>query len=248
MDGKKRGIALIIDNQEFSSGSILNRVGSELDAKRLEKLLASLKFEVHRKTNQTAAEIRNLFDEYSKSDYTESDCFLAVVLTHGVDSSLGVFGTDLAVDLNNPEIRDETGAFNFSKFTSLVDIRKEVYEKFSENKSLADKPKIFFVNASAANQDLKAEENATALSSYKRFNDFFIDYSTVDDSALAERDQLREGSVYVQALTETLAEKYQREHLTDLITITHRITFEKVEKKQQQPYLEQSLLRKVYFL
>ena len=250
MDNKKRGIALIINNSEFGSHEIQNREGSDLDVKRLETVLKSMKFEVHRKNNQTAAEIKNLLEEYSKNDYEDSDCFLSVIMSHGL-GSLGVFGTDLKEDLSHLDSLKNInsyawdGTFNWEKFTSLVDVRKEIYEKFSLNKSLSDKPKLFFINASSVNSELNS--GSAKLINYTRMNDFLIDYSSVDDLSLVKERDPTEGSIYIQELTETLTEQSKREHLTDMITTTHRKTFEKVGRKQQ-PVVEQSLIRKIYFL
>ena len=60
-----------------------------------------------------------LLEEYSKNDYEDSDCFLSVIMSHGL-GLLGVFGTDLKDDLNNLE--KVSGQYDFAIYSHVVEL------------------------------------------------------------------------------------------------------------------------------
>lgn len=63
MDYKRRGLAVIINNQDFLIPGVLKRAGSEVDAHNMEDVLTNLGFEVKQYKNKTAREIRAILDQ-----------------------------------------------------------------------------------------------------------------------------------------------------------------------------------------
>lgn len=125
MTRRPRGIALIISNEHFEENpSLRDRRGNEIDVQHLQELWQFLNFEVILKQDLVSQDIYTALREISTLDHSQYDCFVCCLLSHGADG--GIFGTDCEL----VEIKDITAMF-----------------KGVACPSLANKPKLFFVQA-----------------------------------------------------------------------------------------------------
>ncbi|XP_067055300.1 caspase-3-like isoform X1 [Acropora muricata] len=124
MTSTPRGIAVIISNKNFleSSGQhFSSREGTEVDREALKRLFKILQFKVEIYNNQTKAGIRRIAVEMAAFDHSKYDAFIFAVLSHGREGV--VYGTD-----------------------DIIPIR-DITSSFTQCRSLAGKPKIFFFQA-----------------------------------------------------------------------------------------------------
>ncbi|XP_074616337.1 uncharacterized protein LOC141875832 [Acropora palmata] len=124
MTSTPRGIAVIISNKNFleSSGQhFSSREGTEVDREALKRLFKILQFKVEIYNNQTKAGIRRVAVEMAAFDHSKYDAFIFAVLSHGREGV--VYGTD-----------------------GIISIR-DITSSFTQCRSLAGKPKIFFFQA-----------------------------------------------------------------------------------------------------
>ena len=145
MSHPMRGIALIINNEEFDPRTNMNsRTGSTRDVEQLKKVLADkLQFNVIIRNNMTVKQLKKIFEDMSLTDHTQNDCFLCVILSHGDDGGI-IYGTDGSVNLND-----------------LIS-----YILPNKCASLAGKPKLFFVQASLGNKLDEGVEMEDATGSF----------------------------------------------------------------------------------
>ncbi|XP_053406687.1 caspase-3-like [Mercenaria mercenaria] len=200
MDFPRRGIAVVINNKNFSPEMEKKgygvRTGTDVDATRICSRLKMLGFEVDRYHDATCKQMKMAFSGAAAKDHSDADCFVGVILSHGEKDK--VFGTDGPVDTND--------IFQYFKGYSC--------------KSLAGKPKIFFIQACRGHQldegvnmnvadakpfqyEAKAEEEEEIRIPNEA--DFIVSYSTVP-GYYSWRNSAN-GSWYVQALVHIL-DKY----------------------------------------
>lgn len=123
MSHKRRGFALIINNEHFMNLPV--RDGSSIDTEEMTIALEHLGFEVIINHNQTVKEMKDLLNDMASRDHTDNDCFLLVLLSHGNREDI-LYGTD-----------DNT-----------VTLEEIIEPMLSEKcRSLIGKPKLIFVSA-----------------------------------------------------------------------------------------------------
>ena len=126
MKHDKRGVALVINIRTYDAPNPLKlkeRVWSEQDVKNLKTTLEYLEFDLRFYENLTATEIRDQIQKIADEDHTNSDCFLCVVMSHGIDDKI------MASD---------------SEEISMKEIMQPIKESCA---SLENKPKLFFFQA-----------------------------------------------------------------------------------------------------
>lgn len=124
MEKRPRGICLIFNNKKFQNMDLQERTGTERDVENLRSLWEKLHFNVVVKTDLTAHEMYDAARDYSRHDHSNFDCFVCCILSHGVQG--GIYGSDGDV-------------IEISQITSQF--------RGAACHSLADKPKLFFVQA-----------------------------------------------------------------------------------------------------
>lgn len=127
MEKRPRGICLIFNNKKFADNrlpQLQERLGTEKDVENLRRLWEKLHFNVVIKTNLSANDMYATARDFSNLDHSNYDCFVCCILSHGING--GIYGSDGEVI----EIHQIT-----SQFRGLA------------CRSLADKPKLFFVQA-----------------------------------------------------------------------------------------------------
>uniref|UniRef100_A0A8C5Q4S6 Caspase family p20 domain-containing protein n=1 Tax=Leptobrachium leishanense TaxID=445787 RepID=A0A8C5Q4S6_9ANUR len=146
-----------------------------------------LGFEVVTFRDQTAEDMNRHLSDFSKKDHSDRDCFVCCIMTHG--GSGVVMGTD----------------------NEIVSIREIITYFVTKNcQTLAEKPKIFFIQASQGTVPQSAnpiEKDAAAR--HKKYvpsipddADLLVGMSTVDGHYSFRH--IRDGTWYIQALCKNL--------------------------------------------
>lgn len=118
-----RGYLLIINNVDFKQSSGMHmhrRSGSDRDSEQMKSMFEEMGFLVNPKRNLTVNEMRSVFLEAAKTDFSNLSTFACCILSHGKEGV--VYGTDQTIDI------------------------REISSYFSID-SLAGKPKLFFIQA-----------------------------------------------------------------------------------------------------
>lgn len=199
MDFPNRGRAIIVNNKNFSRELQKNgygtRIGTDIDATKIGHRLELLGFTVDRYHDLTCKEMLDLFRHAASQDHSESDCFVAVLLSHGEEGY--IFGHDDKI-----ATEDLLNFFRGDKCETLL-----------------GKPKLFIIQACRGTQlDPGADVNVydakrsfdNAFSGQNEIRipaaaDFLVCYSTVP-GFYAWRNQAN-GSWFIQALTSAI-DKY----------------------------------------
>ncbi|XP_075036226.1 caspase-8-like isoform X2 [Mixophyes fleayi] len=235
MNRKHRGYCLIINNSEFMKSD--RRRGTEKDEESLKSVFSWLELEVELHKELTTQQIHNCMQDFQARDHTERDCFVCCILTHG--QSRAVFGTD----------------------NGIIDI-ENIISYFSSCKSLAGKPKLFFIQACQGKNSQKAhdiEADATASSDDKKsapsipnHADFLVGMSTVDGYYSFRHTQ--RGSWYIQTLCKNLTKMVPKgEDILSILTKVNRDVSEmehsndKGTKMKQMPQPAYTLRKKLVF-
>ncbi|XP_048258773.1 caspase-3-like isoform X1 [Haliotis rufescens] len=130
MQRRPRGILLIINNEKFSTARqeknlpLEDRDGTNVDATSLDMLFEKLSFITITEKNLTREGIIEVLRRQQQVNHDNYDCFVCVILSHGTGG--GVFGVDGEV----ANTQDITDMFNGQNC-----------------KTLAGKPKLFFIQA-----------------------------------------------------------------------------------------------------
>ncbi|KAK7864598.1 hypothetical protein R5R35_003189 [Gryllus longicercus] len=124
MRHKRRGRAVIINNDEFQMVGMTARAGSDVDVKNLSESFKALEFEVQIHTNKQFREINEIIHQLAAEDHTDADCIAVAVLTHGLGNNYL-----LAQDVPYPV--------------------HMLWQPFTADNclTLAGKPKLFFIQA-----------------------------------------------------------------------------------------------------
>ena len=124
MEHKQRGKCVIINNTYFDdSETLAERTGTHVDRAQLTSCFKSLDFDVQNWDEKEAQEIRSGIDKLAEEDFTDHDCLVVCVLTHG--------------DLNCLHAKDDKYGLEY-----LLDAFKS-----DLCRTLAGKPKIFIIQA-----------------------------------------------------------------------------------------------------
>ncbi|KAI3379882.1 hypothetical protein SNEBB_002276 [Seison nebaliae] len=241
MNNRCRGIALIVNNYRFESNTSLGvRHGSDVDEQNLKKTFAKLDFDVHVKHNQSARNLRKLFDYYAQQDFSNSDCFAAIILSHG--DTDGIYGTDTIVPLEC------------------------LMEPLQRSVSLVGKPKLLFIQAcrgSKLNERIHstngkicidAKEQLPSIQSIPIKADFLFAYATLEGH-YAWRN-VENGSWFVQTLCQIFDTESEKKEILHLLTkIQRRISYHYhsncddnfMNNRQQMPCFVSTLTKELYF-
>lgn len=214
MDANPRGICLIINNRDFyrdpmrpEAKQMINREGTDVDRNKLTTTFQDLNFIVLVKDNLTDTQMLQEVTKLSFQNHSQYDCFVCCILTHGVLGALyGVNGITLP-------IRDLTAPLRTQSCPTL-----------------ADKPKLFFLQACQGKEKQTGFEMQTDSEALETDGpgqlipneaDFLLGYATVP-GFVSYRSKTR-GSWYITKLTEMLR-KYAYDH--DILDILTFVNFE----------------------
>nr|QLI42792.1 caspase-3-like protein [Onchidium reevesii] len=244
MDHPKRGIAVIINNKDFLPQTGMgSRTGTDVDAESMHDLLNEMSFEkIIPKKNVSVKDMKELFWDVSKYDHSRSDCFVCVILTHGEEGY--VYGTD-----------------------GKIPIDDLVYPFKGHNcKTLAGKPKLFFIQAcrgqeldggvdvSDAIGEEEAMEEEVVIRRIPTEADFLMAYSVVP-GYFAWRNSSR-GSWFIQAIVSVFQANWKTmDVLTMMTRVNKKVAYDfqsnassqSMNRKKQIPCITSMLTKDVYF-
>jgi len=250
-----RGLALIIEIEEFVNNVEKPRIGSHVDTENLLKLFQQLHFKADHKKNLTRPQFLAVLREFANNqDHREMDMMILAVLSHGRDGQI------IASD-------------------GLVVETEDIYAKFNNSNCplLQGKPKFFIVQACRGDDtDVSFPENVEMFSDltpkrnlkrqrgdydtvpipmYGELNtarptweDMIIAYSTIPGFT-SQRDH-QSGTWFIQALVETFMNHAHDRELIDLLRMTsdYLSKFTNADGEKQTCNVEmRHLYKRIYF-
>lgn len=233
MDHARRGTAVIINNRRFDAKlDMPTREGSDKDAASLEFSFRKLGFDVRLAHNCTATFMRQELFKAARADHSTADCFVCVILSHGDEGT--VYAVDKAVELD-----------------ALI-------QPFKQNRTLAGKPKLFFVQACRGSSFMEGiDSNPYEINYVNKIPmeaDFLVAYSTIAGFYSWRNSQ--NGSWFVQSLCHVLNERGRTDELLQLLTAVNRRVAYHFESntadpdmsgKRQIPCIVSMLTKELYF-
>ncbi len=251
MSSNPRGLALIIEIDEFVNDIHEKRIGSHVDVENLTKLFQQLHFNLDHKKNLSREELRQALQEFARRpEHIKADMMILVVLTHGLDG---------VIYASNGKIDTE-----------------DIYKEFNNTNcpNLKGKPKFFIVQACRGSETDKVwpqlQEEYTSFSKRKRthrdtvplpngggalntarptWEDMIIAYSTIPGYT-SVRDH-HSGTWFIQALVETFMNHAHERELIDLLRMTsdYLSKFSNHEGEKQTCNVElRHLYKRIYFM
>lgn len=241
MNHPNRGRCVIFNHEKFDM-DLDTRIGTDIDANRIETVFSELGFEVTKKDDLTFAEIKQMLNGLRTENHSNNDCICIFVLTHGHSEGL-LCAKDVYYKSD----------FIWKDFNATL------------CSSLAGKPKLFFFQACRGRNlqnavELRSNPEITmtdSVASYKipTHADFLIAHSTMEGHYSFRNG--KKGSCYVQLLCKTIEEYAGTKDLLSMLTITaRRVATEfnsynnddlKKHNKRQIPSVTSLLTRDLYF-
>jgi len=226
------GIAIIINNYDFSSADVVDKLlpdrkGSLVDENNLRVTWEHLGYKVQVLRNLKTSELLHQLAQVALQSHENYDSFVCCILSHGELNS--IYGTD----------------------GNLVDIN-EIVNLFKGNPcpSLVDKPKLFFIQACRGDKD---DEGAEMDGPEKNSNllpkeaDCFFGYAT--PPGYASWRSREHGSWYISKLCEVLMDNSTQQDLLSMSTmVTNKVSEAYTDKGYKQcPAPVSHLRKKVWF-
>uniref|UniRef100_W5KSH7 Caspase-6 n=1 Tax=Astyanax mexicanus TaxID=7994 RepID=W5KSH7_ASTMX len=230
MDHKRRGLALIFNQQNFSHELDMRHVLGQLQTR-----LTSLKgFEVKGYDNLKKKDMLQKIRK-GTANHADADCFVCVFLSHGENGHVYAFDDKI-------DIKEVTSLFRGDKCRSLV-----------------GKPKIFIFQAcrgkdreigvtpmTADDSDTEVVEDAAMIYTLPAGADFLMCYS-VAEGFVSFRNK-KDGTYYIQKLCTTLQEHGLTLEFTELLTLVNMKLSELcLQGKKQMPCFSSMLTKSLYF-
>ena len=195
---RKPGLVVIFNNKKFDNNLLLERSGSEKDVGRLRQVFENLNFKIKTHCDLPENEMRDWITEYANRDYSDDSCFICFIMSHGKDDKI------LSSD---------------NQFICISDF----IDPFVKNKSLNQKPKLFFIQACR-------KKNKFPSVNYRQKtpiripigDDFLFCNSTVE--GFYSLRHTKKGSIYIQTLCDVISENAQLEICQILIRVNIHLT------------------------
>ncbi|XP_077158392.1 caspase-3 isoform X3 [Paroedura picta] len=124
MDHAEMGLCVLVNNKNFHRATgMAYRSGTDADAARVIETFRNLGYTVKPYNDLTCKQMVDVLQNVSKDDHSKENCLVCVLLSHGEDGL--IYGTD--------------GPLELKMLTSLF--------RGDRCKTLAGKPKLFFIQA-----------------------------------------------------------------------------------------------------
>ncbi|XP_065096221.1 caspase-8-like isoform X3 [Paramisgurnus dabryanus] len=234
------GHCLIINNYNFEMSKIQklgNRKGTHKDKESLERVFKRMCFEITVQDDLTASKMVEVVKQFAEKDHSQMDIFVCCVLSHGEKGA--VFG----VDGEQVEIRELT-------------------QHAAKCRTLANKPKFFFIQANQGNACQRAmwmadgeeqntegtfEEDAQKVAPYSITieADLLIGMATVED--YQSYRHTTDGSIYIQELCRQLEDLCPRkEDIWSILTkVDSEVSTRTLRGYKQMPEPRYTLRKKL---
>ncbi|NXE60987.1 CASP3 protein, partial [Calcarius ornatus] len=235
MDYPEMGECVIINNKNFQPHTRMSsRSGTDADAASVREVFMNLGYKVKVNNDLSCGNIFKLLKKVSEEDHSKRSSFVCVLLSHG-DEGL-IYGTD--------------GPLELKALTSLF--------RGDRCRSLAGKPKLFFIQACRGTEldagietDSGSEE--TMCQKIPVEADFLYAYSTAP-GYYSWRNALQ-GSWFIQSLCEMLRKHAGKLELMQILTRVNRkvaeyescSTQQDFNAKKQIPCIVSMLTKEFYF-
>uniref|UniRef100_A0A3Q3R425 Caspase-3 n=1 Tax=Monopterus albus TaxID=43700 RepID=A0A3Q3R425_MONAL len=229
-----KGQCIIINNKNFDRGTGMNqRNGTDVDAANMMKVFSNLGYKVKIYNDQSVKQMEQVLTAVSKEDHSSSASFVCVLLSHGDEGM--IFGTDGSIQLHD--------------LTSLF--------RGDRCKSLAGKPKLFFIQACRGTElDPGIEEDSgnDGTTKIPVEADFLYAYSTAP-GYYSWRNTMT-GSWFIQSVCDMInayGKELELQHI--LVRVNHKVAaeFESISNspgfhaKKQIPCIVSMLRKEMYF-
>ncbi|XP_049337619.1 caspase-6-like isoform X2 [Astyanax mexicanus] len=237
MDHKRRGLALIFNQQDFSRElkNMGTRFGTAADKANLTERFKELRFEVKGYDDLKKKDMLQKIRKAAKDDHADADCFVCVFLSHGEDGHVYAFDDKI-------DIKEVTSLFRGDKCRSLV-----------------GKPKIFIFQAcrgkdheigvtpmTADDSDTEVVEDAAMIYTLPAGADFLMCYSVAE--GFVSFRHIEEGTYYIKNLCTTLQERGLTLEFTELLTLVNmKMSKWCVNGRKQMPCFSSMLTKSLYF-
>lgn len=236
MNSTKRGVCLIVNNYDFTETRGSVREGTMIDKDSLQTVFQWLGFEVQIEKDCSSSKIKSVLKELSRRDFSQMDCLVCCVLSHGEEGSVS------GVDGREVTIKELMNYFDGFKCPTLV-----------------EKPKMFFIQACQGNKEQQAVviesdshmdcDTVTFRQSIPAVADFLMAMSTYPSFvSFREREK---GSWFIQSLCQNLIQMVPRGY--DLMSILTKVNADvslksdRSGKRKQMPLPAFSLRKRVIF-
>ncbi|XP_074947340.1 caspase-3 [Phalacrocorax aristotelis] len=235
MDYPEMGECVIINNKNFHRQTgMLPRSGTDADAASVREVFMKLGYKIKISNDLSCGDIFKLLKNVSEEDHSKRSSFVCVLLSHGDEGF--IYGTD--------------GPLELKALTSLF--------RGDRCRSLAGKPKLFFIQAcrgteldSGIEADSGSEE--TMCQKIPVEADFLYAYSTAP-GYYSWRNSA-EGSWFIQSLCKMLKEHARKLELMQILTRVNRrvaeyescSTRQDFNAKKQIPCIVSMLTKEFYF-
>ncbi|NXL23648.1 CASP3 protein, partial [Setophaga kirtlandii] len=235
MDYPEMGECVIINNKNFQPHTRMSaRSGTDADAASVREVFMNLRYKVKINNDLSCGNIFKLLKKVSEEDHSKRSSFVCVLLSHG-DEGL-IYGTD--------------GPLELKALTSLF--------RGDRCRSLAGKPKLFFIQACRGTEldagietDSGSEE--TMCQKIPVEADFLYAYSTAP-GYYSWRNAVQ-GSWFIQSLCEMLKKHAGKLELMQILTRVNRkvaeyescSTQQDFNAKKQIPCIVSMLTKEFYF-
>lgn len=229
-----KGQCIIINNKNFDRGTGMSqRNGTDVDAANMMKVFSNLGYKVKIYNDQSVKQMEQVLTAVSKEDHSSSASFVCVLLSHGDEGM--IFGTDGSIQLHD--------------LTSLF--------RGDRCKSLAGKPKLFFIQACRGTElDPGIEEDSgnDGTTKIPVEADFLYAYSTAP-GYYSWRNTMT-GSWFIQSVCDMInayGKELELQHI--LVRVNHKVAaeFESISNspgfhaKKQIPCIVSMLRKEMYF-
>nr|XP_022917837.1 caspase-like [Onthophagus taurus] len=195
MDHKHRGKAIIFNHYKFDNNSMPVRSGTELDCDRLEKVLRNIyDFEVTVCMDYKYGQIFDTLDKAANEDYTDCDCVLVAVMSHGEKGKLYARDTSYRIET--------------------------LWTPFTNCPTLIGKPKIFFIQACRGDKldsGHKIFVDSPQLATIPTIADILVMYSTFEGYYSFRSSS--KGSWFIQRLCDELESRYGDNNDKDILQV-----------------------------
>ncbi|XP_018421176.1 PREDICTED: caspase-3-like [Nanorana parkeri] len=237
MDYPEMGLCVIVNNKNFHPSTRMGmRNGTDVDALKLKNTFKSLGYTVQIYNDLKCHDIFELLKKVAEDDHSKRSSFICALLSHGEEGYF--FGVDDSMPIK--------------QLTSLF--------RGDRCKSLAGKPKLFFIQACRGTELDSGVETDSGSGSQEETHkipveaDFLYAYSTVP-GYYSWRNTVN-GSWFIQSLCDMLKSHHKQLELIQILTcVNHMVALEfescsnqiDFHAKKQIPCVMSMLTKALYF-
>ncbi|XP_055590668.1 caspase-3-like [Uranotaenia lowii] len=171
--GKNDAYVLIVHNEKFKDKK-MHREGNRTDVELLKNFFSNYRTIPKLKADLTVKDLKEKMKNIRKKNFSKYSCLIVIIMSHG-DTNGRIYASDATYDFNN-----------------------DVVEQILSNKTLKDKPKIFFIQACKGNARMETDGTPTTTNK----NDVLKCYSTYEGTLFFRDRKL--GTFFIQELFKLL--------------------------------------------